>query len=174
MQEPRDYEGVPAMPEFEDWVSARAHVLMRFAFLVTGNAADADDALQEALISAYQRWDVVAGAVDPDAYVRRMIVNAHTSWWRRFRRRETPVDVAWSPALAGVDAPAEDVQRMWGLCGELPARQRVAIVLRYYEGMQYGEIAEILDCSEGTVRSQVHRALATLRRRLDGEDAADA
>lgn len=58
---------------------------------------------------------------------------------------------------------------VWQLCATLPRKQRAAVVLRFYEDRTYAEIAEILACSEATVRSQVHRALAALRVRLESE-----
>jgi RNA polymerase sigma factor (sigma-70 family) len=104
-----------------------------------------------------------------DAYVRRMVVNAHTSWWRKFRRRESPVaELRDSPA----DAPGvafDDQRRLWLACQALPEHERTAIVLRYYEQLEYAEIAELTGVREGSVRSRVSRGLATLRTRM-GED----
>lgn len=158
---------------FEEWVAARGQALLRFAYLVTGDRPAAEDAVQEALVSACSRWPRIRRADDPEAYVRRMIVNAHISWWRRVTRRESPV------AEVRVDEPTRDPDSaetlaVWELCASLPRRQRAAVVLRFYEGLAYAEIGRILDCNEATVRSQVHRALATLRARLDGEGDDDA
>jgi RNA polymerase sigma-70 factor (sigma-E family) len=153
---------------FEPWVAARGPAMLRFAYLVTGDAHDAQDAVQEALASACAKWDRVSRADDPDAYVRRMIANAHVSFWRRFAKRETPV------AEVTVDQPVEDStlpedEAVWQLCGSLPRRQRAAVVLRFYEDLSYAEIAAVLQCSEATVRSQISRALASLRA-LIGEE----
>ncbi|WP_281178379.1 sigma factor, partial [Nocardioides jensenii] len=78
-------------PDFESWVTARGQGLLRFAYVLTGNAADAEDVVQDALSRAIGAWPRICAADDPDAYVRRMVVNAHTSWWRKFRRKESPV-----------------------------------------------------------------------------------
>ncbi len=75
--------------EFDEWVAARGPGLLRLAYVLTGNRADAEDAVQEALARALPRWENIRTVGDPDAYVRRMVLNAHTSWWRKFRRRET-------------------------------------------------------------------------------------
>ena len=77
------------MVDFDEWVAARGDALYRLAYVLTGNRADAEDAVQDALSRALPRWSRIVEADDPDAYVRRMVVNAHTSWWRRFRRRES-------------------------------------------------------------------------------------
>ena len=88
--------------EFDEWVAARGPGLLRLAYVLTGNRADAEDAVQDALARALPRWEHIRTVGDPDAYVRRMVVNAHTSWWRRFRKRETPVAEAFSPGSTAV------------------------------------------------------------------------
>lgn len=77
-----------AEPGFDAWVEARAAALLRFAYLVTGSQEAAEDAVQSALVSACEKWSWVGRRADPDAYVRRMVVNAHISAWRRSGRRE--------------------------------------------------------------------------------------
>lgn len=158
-------------PGFDEWVEGRVAALLRFAYLVTGSQEAAEDAVQTALVSACEKWSRVSRREDPDAYVRRMVVNAHISAWRRTGRREWPVALVrertvddHAEALAGGDA-------LWGLCAALPPQQRAAVVLRYYEDLEYAEIARILDVAEATARSHVHRALAALRRGLETEEA---
>jgi RNA polymerase sigma-70 factor (sigma-E family) len=157
------------VPDFESWVAARGPALLRFAYLVTGDRDTAEDAVQDALTSACARWDRVSRADDPEAYVRRMVANAHISWWRRVSRRETPAAEVLGAGTAGGSTLPED-EAVWELCGTLPRRQRAAVVLRFYEQLSYAEIAAVLQCSEVTVRSQVHRALASLRSRLEDEE----
>ena len=79
-------------PDFDGWVEARGPALLRLAYTLTGNKADAEDVVQEALARALPRWGRISRVDNVDAYVRRMVVNAHASWWRRFRRRESPVE----------------------------------------------------------------------------------
>ena len=157
--------------EFDEWVAARGPGLLRLAYVLTGNRADAEDAVQDALARALSRWDHIRSVGDPDAYVRRMVVNAHTSWWRKFRKRETPVAETFVPeperATTGVD---QDV--VWRACLALPEAQRVAVVLRYYEQLEYAEIAALTGVAEGSVRSRVSRGLAALRETL-GEEHDD-
>lgn len=163
-------EEVSLPVEFDDWVSSRSKALTRFAYLVTANRHDAEDALQAALTTACAKWSRVVRTDDPEAYVRRMIVNAHISLWRSFRRRETPV------GEVSVDVDADDPagavsesDAVWRLCSTLPARQRASVVLRFYEDLSYPQIAAILACSESTARAHIHRALHALRQSLDAE-----
>jgi RNA polymerase sigma-70 factor (sigma-E family) len=155
-----------AVPDFDGWVAARGTALLRLAYTLTGNAADAEDVVQDALARALPRWDRISKVGDVDAYVRRMVVNAHTSWWRKFRRRESPVaEVRDSTAPAA--RTRDDV--LWAACRALPEPQRTALVLRYYEQLEYAEIAELTGVREGSVRSRVSRGLAALRVAM-GED----
>lgn len=157
--------------EFDEWVAARGPGLLRLAYVLTGNRADAEDAVQDALARALPRWDHIRSVSDPDAYVRRMVVNAHTSWWRKFRKRETPVAEAFVP-VAERATTGEDRDRVWRSCLRLPEAQRVAVVLRYYEQLEYAEIAALTGVAEGSVRSRVSRGLAALREEL-GEEHDD-
>jgi RNA polymerase sigma-70 factor (sigma-E family) len=158
--------------DFDDWVAARGPALLRLAYVLTGNRADAEDAVQDALSRALPRWETIRTTGNPDAYVRRMVVNAHTSWWRKFRKRESPVaDVFPAPPVDGV-AP-DDRDAVWRACLALPEPQRVAVVLRYYEQLEYGEIAALTGVAEGSVRSRVSRGLAALREALGEENDDD-
>lgn len=160
---------------FDEWVSARVPALIRFAYLVTGSQHAAEDAVQTALTSAYERWPRIQRADDPDAYVRRMVVNAHVSWWRRFGRRESAVPEVRSLSVAPDPATrvaADDA--VWRACAGLGRTQRAAIVLRFFEDLEYAEIARILGCAEATARSHVHRALAVMRTELEREESSDA
>ena len=163
-------------PDFEQWVTGKADALLRFAYVLTGDSSLAEDAVQDALTTACARWGRVSRADDPEAYVKRMVVNAHISWWRRFRRREAPAPdpVRIAPAAPdGASARAES-DAVWALCATLPDKQRAAVVLRFYEQLSYAEIAVLLHCAEATARSHVHRALATLKTTLSKEGAEDA
>ncbi|HET6299727.1 MAG TPA: SigE family RNA polymerase sigma factor [Kribbella sp.] len=153
--------------DFDTWVSLRGAGLLRFAYLITRDHGRAEEAVQDALVAAYSRWSRIGA--EPDAYVRRCIINADISRWRRFFRRETPVgDPDLLSSGPGADHAVTHAEKdaVWTLCASLPTRQRAAVVLRYYEGLPDAEIAEILGCSAGTVRSQIHRALASLRTTL--------
>jgi RNA polymerase sigma factor (sigma-70 family) len=108
---------------------------------------------------------------DPDAYVRRMVVNAHTSWWRRFRRWESPVSVvAPADVVAGPSVDFDEHRRVWLACQALPDVPRTAVVLRYYEQLEYAEIAALTGVREGSARARVSRGLAALRLALGERD----
>lgn len=153
---------------FEEYAFARGPALIRLARLLTGDEHLAQDLVQDVLARAYARWRRISRTDRPDTYVRRMLVNAHHSWWRRRSSREIAVaDVRDRPHAD--DRPAEIAERdaLWRLVRELPPRQRTVIVLRYYEDLDDNRIAEILGCTTGTVRTHAKRALTALRARHD-------
>ncbi|WBQ06397.1 SigE family RNA polymerase sigma factor [Kribbella sp. CA-293567] len=162
--------------DFELWVTEKTDALLRFAYVLTGDHTLAEDAVQDALTTACARWGRVSQADDPEAYVKRMVVNAHISWWRRFRRREAPAAEPTRTAAAAPDGATgrADAEAVWALCASLPDKQRAAVVLRFYEDLSYAEIAVLLHCAEATARSHVHRALAVLKNTLSKEGAEDA
>ena len=158
------------MVDFDDWVAARGPALLRLAYVLTGSRADAEDVVQDALSRALPRWSRISTVEDPDAYVRRMVVNAHISWWRKVRRREVPVEEVRD--RASVDgASTEERDRMWRACQALPRDQRVAIVLRFYEDLDYAEIARLTGVREGSVRSRVSRGVSALRQQLGAPES---
>jgi RNA polymerase sigma-70 factor (sigma-E family) len=169
-------EGVGARAQqigFDDWVAVRGSSLLRLAYVLTGNTADAEDVVQDALSRALPRWDRISQAADVDAYVRRMVVNAHTSWWRKFRRRESPAAEVRSDEVVagpGEGIASDERRRLWAACQALPQDQRTAVVLRYYEQLEYDEIADLTGVREGTVRSRVSRGIAVLRQEMGERD----
>lgn len=151
---------------FEEYVRERSVTLQRFAYLVTRDPDDAQDAVQDALLGLYPRFDRVRATGNVDAYVHRSIVNAAISAWRKGRRTtpvEAPEDVG---DRADVAQGVADADEAWRLCGTLPPDQRAAVVLRFWADRSYAEIAETLGCAEATARGHVHRALTKLRTRL--------
>jgi len=159
--------------DFHEYVYARGPALMRLACLLTGDRLRAEDLVQEVLVSAYTKWHRISAADRPDVYVRRMLVNANISWWRRLTNREVTIDAV--PDRRG-DGDHEQVvadrDAMWRLVRALPPKQRAVLVLRYYEDLSEQQIADVLGCRPGTVKSQASAALATLRARLDQPTAA--
>ena len=172
-REPTLEEAPSVGEDFAAYVVARGPALLRLAVVLTGNESDAQDLVQEALSRALPRWDRIARVEDPDAYVRRMVLNAHVSWWRRVGRRESPVaevrHPGTVPAAADSASGHESEGELWAACLRLPWDQRVAVVLRYYEQLSYAEIAGLTGVAEVTARSRVHRGLATLRK-VVGDD----
>ncbi|MCG5220296.1 SigE family RNA polymerase sigma factor [Streptosporangium sp. KLBMP 9127] len=153
----------PWSVDFEEFVRARGNALYRYGFVLTGNAEDAADLVQEALLRLGDTWERVHRKDDPEGYVRTIMARQHISWWRR-RRREHLVDAVPDKGYQdkGFDRASADTE-LWAEVHALPRKQRAVLVLRYYEDLSDQEIAAILGVSTGTVRSQASRALAKLR-----------
>jgi RNA polymerase sigma-70 factor (sigma-E family) len=147
---------------FEEFVAGRGQALQRFGFALTGDWALAEDLLQTALAWAYPRWSRVQRD-DPEGYVRKIMVNTWSSWWRRRWRGELPT--AQLPEVAGPDSFAEVDSReaLRSALSKLPPRQRAVVVLRYHQDLSEAQVADLLGVSVGTVKSQAARALETLR-----------
>ena len=149
---------------FRAYVAGRSPALLRTAFLLTGHRGDAEDLLQTALAKTYLSWDRIRDREALDGYVRRVMVNTQTSWWRRKRIDEYPSEVL--PEHRSQRDATEDValhDGLWTALAELPKRQRAMVVLRYYEDLSEAETAGVLGVSVGTVKSTTSRALAKLR-----------
>ncbi|NUP68309.1 MAG: SigE family RNA polymerase sigma factor [Nonomuraea sp.] len=144
--------------EFEEFVRARGAALLRYGYVLTGNADDAADLVQEALLKLSGTWRAVRNKDNPESYVRVIMARQHVSWWRRRRREQLTDEV---PEGAYTDSHSHG--ELWRELATLPRRQRVVLVLRYYEDLPDQKIADILGISRGTVRSQAFRALQTLR-----------
>src|SRR5690349_15307819 len=146
---------------FPEYAGSRAERLRRTAYLLCRDWHLADDLVQAALIKAWVAWPRISG--DPDAYVYRIMINTRRTWWRRRWRDEVPS--AAMPESAA-DDPADGVDRrtvLWAALGRLPPRQRAVVVLRYFEDLSEQQVADILGCTTGAVKSHAHRALTRLR-----------
>jgi RNA polymerase sigma-70 factor (sigma-E family) len=153
--------------DFDEFVRASGPRLLRLAVLLTGDRVAGEDLLQDVYERVFVHWRRIGGV--PEAYVRRALVNAAASRWRRrMRRPEVRLsEVHDRPAVGscgvdGVDLVATRAELMAAL-QRLAPRQRAVIVLRFYEDLTMEQVAEVLGCSVGTVRSQSHRALSRLR-----------
>ena len=144
--------------DFDAYVVARGRSLLGFAYLLCKDDHLAQDLVQEALAKAHRKW---AGIDSPDAYIRRTIVRDLCSWKRRKSSGEWVTDQL--PESGGSAPGPEDRAAMWAVLGELPRQQRAVLVLRFYEDLDDGAIADALGCSQVTVRSHASKALAHLR-----------
>lgn len=140
--------------------------LLRFGYVLTGDPHRGEELVQSALVTTYRRWKHLRHE-EPHAYVRRAMINAHTSLWRRHRRETRLPDGFDLPAAGSGPAHYDEVDLVLRALRVLPPRQRAVMVLRYYDDLSEAEIAHALGCSPGTVKSQASRALKTLRRELD-------
>jgi RNA polymerase sigma-70 factor (sigma-E family) len=159
--------------EFAEFFVATWPRLFRTTYGVAGDRNLAEDALQSAFAKAYTSWHRVKAAQHPEAYVRRMAVNEVLSTLRRpWFRAEHPSEIPERTGLPSPEDSTVDRDAVWRAVCSLPPRQRAVVVLRYYEDLSEAEIAEVLGCSRGTVKSTASHALANLR--IDDLGAAHA
>jgi RNA polymerase sigma-70 factor (sigma-E family) len=154
---------------FDEFAGTRLPAVLRFATALTGDPELAKDLVQEVLIRVSGRWQEIGQLDRPEAYVRKMIVNEYLSWRRRSWRL---IPSGMSGHLSGRPSPDPadgyiERQALMAELAKLSRRRRTALVLRYYEGYSDAEIAEVMGCTQSTVRGHVFRALAALRIELD-------
>jgi RNA polymerase sigma-70 factor (sigma-E family) len=152
--------------DFGEFVAARWAALYRLAYLLAASPTGAEDLLQTALEKAYANWSRIGRMEHAEAYVRRMIATTLVSSRRRAWIGERPSDDLPEGMDDSVEDPVLDRRLLWPLVCALPARQRAVIVLRYYEDLTESQIAEVLGCAPGTVKSQSSAAITALRRAL--------
>ncbi|CAN5782852.1 N/A [soil metagenome] len=164
----RDRASAEPMTGFDGFVRARLPELLRFGRVLTGSEEAAADLVQDALEHTMLAWSRLDDRDDPVAYVRRVMVNRNISVWRRLRR-ETVTDEP--PDVVHVDSHRD--HDLWRALQTLPARQRAVLALRYYEDLSEAEIARVLGCSTGTVKSQASKGMAKLRAQLSDRRGHD-
>jgi RNA polymerase sigma-70 factor (sigma-E family) len=150
--------------EFSEFMHARWYQLVRLGFGLTGDRQAAEDLAQTAFARAYASWPRVRNADDPDAYIRRIVVNANRNRYRKLRVNELLTDSL--PELAVSSDPAgqrDDRAALIEALMRLSHGQRAAVVLRYWLDLTEIETAQVLGCSVGNVKSQAARGLAKLR-----------
>lgn len=155
---------------FDEFVAGSLPALLRFGHVLTGSPQEAEELVQEALVKSLRRWRR-ARADDPLAYVRRVMVNAHITQWRRWGSRIQLGDVPEPVAGDGGLSRSEERDALRRGLALLPSRQRAVLVLRYFEDLPDPAIAELLACRPGTVRSLASRGLAALRPLMAAGDA---
>lgn len=157
--------------DFGAFVAARATSLLRVAYLACGDETEAEDLLQTALERTYKNWDRVACYDNPDAYVRRVIINAAIN---RARRRAilNIIPMRNPPETSVREGDPDLFHVLMDAMRALPPRQRAVIVLRYWEDLSETQTAEVLGCAVGTVKSQASKAMAKLRSAL-GEETVE-
>ncbi|HEX8006033.1 MAG TPA: SigE family RNA polymerase sigma factor [Trebonia sp.] len=152
---------------FVAFVRSRGDHHLRMTVLLTGDRQAAEDLVQASLVKLYRAWPRLDTSADPDAYLRRIIVNTRYSWWRARWRREAPVsevpDGVSGEDLAERHAVGAQVREA---LARLPRQQRAVLVLRYCEDLPEAEVAELLGCSAGSVKTHAHRGLRALHELL--------
>lgn len=158
--------------DFRTFVAGRSAALLWFAHLLTGDRTDAEDVVQTALARTVAGWHRLRRTDNPEGYVRRAIVTTHLNAVRRRPWRERPAAELPEPAAApSAEEELDERDAMWRALATLPPRQRAVLVLRYYEDLSEADIAEVLGCSRGTVKSQAAKAMAHLRATFDTQEA---
>jgi len=154
------------MDDFDQFVAGSAESLLRTAHLITWDAGEAEDLVQECLIRVAQRWPRVRRMEQPLAYSRRVLINLALDGAGRRTRRRRELD----PAPAALELAAEDAlaglhtrDELLDALAQLTPRQRAVLVLRYFNDLSETQVAEVLGCSPGTVKSNTSRGLARLR-----------
>jgi RNA polymerase sigma-70 factor (sigma-E family) len=155
-------EGVSGPMEFDEFAAAMWNRLVRAGVLLGADPHAAEDLAQITLAQCFASWTRVSRAEHLEAYVHRMLVNAHTSSRRRFWWREDPQDRLPDTKLPGHAPAVEDANDLRAALRRLPLGQRQVIVLRYFADLTERQTADALDISLGTVKSRASRALATL------------
>jgi len=148
----------PATVSFEEFFEAEYEPMVRIAFLMLGSHAEAEDVTQDAFARLEWRW---SGLDSPGGYLRRCVVNRSHDTLRR-RRLEQRFRLLRHDVVDELGA-----DELTDALVALPAKQRAAIVLRYYGGLKEREIAEAMRVRPGTVKSLIHRAMAQLRREIE-------
>jgi len=149
---------------FEALVETRSTGLLRTAYLLTGDWGTAEDLLQTALAKTWFHWSSMRDHGAAEAYVRRVMSRTSATWWRRKWHGERPTEEL-PEVLSGDDAfqDADRRELLRQALAALPPKQRAIVVLRFYEDLSEVQVAELLGCSLGTVKSTTSRALARLR-----------
>ncbi len=153
------------------FVAEHSAALLRTAYMLVGDRGKAEDLLQTALTKTYLHWGRIHDRGAAVAYVRRVLANTATSWWRLRSSSEQPVAVFPDHAAPDPIGARDDQLEMWRHLQSLPRRQRTVLVLRYYEDMTESDIADAMGISPGGVKSLASRALARLRTRFGDASA---
>jgi RNA polymerase sigma-70 factor (sigma-E family) len=161
----REVRGVEAAAEaeFSEFMNGRWLQLVRLGYVLTGDRGLAEDLAQTALARAYASWPQIRRAGDPDAYVRRVMVNANHSRFRKRRVAEQLTATVPEPTPVEAAAGSDDRVTLLAALMSLPVGQRSVVVLRFWLDMTEAQVAAALGCSVGTVKAQGSRALAKLR-----------
>ncbi|MFI7607126.1 SigE family RNA polymerase sigma factor [Micromonospora sp. NPDC049366] len=166
---------MPDVEGFDDFYRGSRQRLLGFVYVLTGNLAEAQDAVQEAYIRAWQRWSTVSGYDDPEAWTRVVATRIAVSRWRSLRSRARAY--LRHGAVETTPGPGTETVDVVAALRRLPEEQRTAIALYYLLGMPVAEVARETEAPVGTVKARLSRgraALAGLLAVSDLEEAADA
>jgi len=147
---------------FAQFVEARQRALQRTAWLLTGDWAAAEDLVQTALVRSWPRWERIRRRDDPEIYVHRAMINTWASWRRQWWGERPTEAVPDAQAVGDVAAEVAVRLAVHGALRSLTARQRAVLVLRVFDDLSGAQVAHVLDCAVGTVKSTMAQAVARL------------
>lgn len=171
-----------ARAEFERFVTSHLNALLQTGYLIASNRTEAEDLVQECLLRVARRWPKVRSMDRPDAYARRVLVNlALDSAKGRSRRWQElaslgdgkPLEMRADRDDEAITTRAE-ASELLDTLRALPIRQRVVLVLRYFGDFSEAQVAEMLGCPVGTIKSTTARGLARMREALEAQDEGRA
>ena len=166
--------------DFDRFVAETVEPLLRSAYLITWDFADAEDLVQECLFKVARRWPRVKNMERPVAYARTVLIHLALDEGKRRSRRRSELgpeatgllEAHRDDAAVRILGRVETSTDLLGVLRELPPRQRAALVLRYFDDLSEAEVADVMGCSVGTVKSTTSRALGRLRREVERTGAA--
>ncbi len=168
-----DLPVVRARETFEVFYRRQYRQVLGLAIVLSGNRSVAEELVQEAFLTTLYQWDRVSGMDNPGAWVRTVVANSSVSWFRRTAAQARALMRLGSPPG---DYPGLDVEAdldLWREVRRLPRRQAQTVALVYLNGLSRREVAEVMGCSEETVKTHLSRAKQTLAKRLEmGGDRA--
>jgi RNA polymerase sigma-70 factor (sigma-E family) len=153
--------------EFRKFMHARWPAMVRLAYALTGDQGHAEDVAQTAFTRAYASWPRVSRAGNPEAYVRRIVINENLNRFRKHRVAERLTGMLPESVTPDTTREYDERSALIAALQRLGPRQRAVVVLRYWLDLSEIEVATALGCSVGTVKSQASRALASLRQSAD-------
>jgi RNA polymerase sigma-70 factor (ECF subfamily) len=159
-----------ATSSFDDFYASTARRTLSLAHALTGNWGDAEDLVQDAYTAAAKKWPQLSTYDDPSAWVRRLVLNRSVSRWRRLQREALAVVRLGARTDDQVDTTVPVDPEFWAAVRRLPAQQARVVALFYVDDLSVEQIARTLGCSDGTVKTHLSRARATLARDLQMED----
>lgn len=163
---------MPDVDGFDEFYRGSRQRLLGFVYVLTGNLAEAQDAVQEAYIRAWQRWPTVSRYDDPEAWLRVVASRIAVSRWRSLRSRARAY--LRHGAEENIPAPSTDTVEVVAALRRLPEEQRIAIALYYLLGMPVAEVARETDAPVGTVKARLSRGRAALAGLLAVSDLEEA
>jgi RNA polymerase sigma-70 factor (sigma-E family) len=159
---------IPPVIDFEEYVRTRHDALLRSARRLVPDPVDAQDLVQTALARTFPRWQSISDKGLADAYLRRVMINTRTEWWRARKLEEVVTcELPDTGIDDGTEQHADRAMLHDAMAAVLAPKQRQVVLLRHYRQLSTEETAQALGMSVGTVKSTLHRALARLRVELE-------